>query len=201
MILFAASSELVPEIAEASDGRKKVAILLGMGVGVGAMLAVRRRSNPARGRPTFATLLGDEASVLADLLVDGVILGLVGSEKPSSSLALSVAIDDLFLLWSVTNRLKKRGATVASTVGFGVVAGGVFWGGHLFADKVIRRLDAHFLPTGNELVSNGFKAAGAIILLWIVMQDLTPPGDGGGRDRPLFVYLGLLLALGFKWGA
>ncbi|MFR0355592.1 hypothetical protein [Streptomyces sediminimaris] len=135
--------------------------VLGLLVGLAGMLAVRRWApeEPQGGRRGAGSLV---VTVLTDVLVDGVLIGLSAALGPGTGLLFALALaPEMFLLGTTAaTRLdwpRSRTVTAAAVTGAGIVAGGALgW-------AVARA------PAG---LATGVLGAGASVIMYLVFEEL-----------------------------
>ncbi|MGU3541392.1 transporter [Methylobacterium sp. A52T] len=181
VVFAAAAGEILPDLKHAGSAG---ATLVGGGLGVAAMLAVRNLEKRVNGPVGLMAVTG------VDILVDGLVLGIAFAAGAKAGILLTVAltIEVLFLGLTVANELGEGGASkwkvVGSTAGLVLLLPlGALLGG----------------PVGSmpAPVQGGFLAFGLIALLYLVTEELLVEAHET-EDRPwvtAMFFAGFLLLL------
>jgi len=182
VVFAAAATEILPQVIHEGS---PAATLIGGAVGVVAMLSLKS----LEGR--FEGPLGMLGAVGADILIDGLVLGLafIAGAKAGLLLTIALTLEILFLGVTVTEEL---GATVRSKVEVVAITAGL---GLLLPIGVLLATPVASFPPA---VIGGFLSFGLIALLYLVTEELLVEAHEK-PDSPLisamfFVgFLGLLL--------
>lgn len=169
-VVFAAvAGELVPELMQE---RERLAVIVGMALGVGVMLGVKRLTEgsgksalpePAPGAESPTGLL---ITIAIDVFVDGLLVGIgfAAGAQAGLLLTLALSVEALFLGLAASSGLSRSGATrgrmIATAAGLALLLGlGAAIGGTLLSGLV-----------GFMLVT--VLAFGAAALLYLVTEEL-----------------------------
>lgn len=181
VVFAAAAGEILPDLKHAGS---PWATLVGGGVGVAAMLAVRTLERRVKGPVGLLTVTG------IDILVDGLVLGIAFAAGAKAGFLLTVAltIEVLFLGLTVANELGEGGTSKARVVGLTAALVVLLPLGALLGGPVAT------LPAA---IRGGFLAFGLIALLYLVTEELLVEAHET-EDRPWVTavfFAGFLLLL------
>lgn len=184
VVFAAAASEILPDL---KHGNSVWAVVIGGGVGIITMLAIKHYSRRAKGPLAIASVTA------IDILIDGLVLGISFAAGARQGLLLTVAltVEVLFLGLTLaavlTETISSRWRVVALTgaIGLGLPLGALLGG-----------------PVGSlpGPVLTGFYAFGLIALLYLVTEELLVEAHET-QDTPLITsmfFIGFLLLLIFE---
>lgn len=156
VVFAAAAGEILPDVMH---GASPAATLIGGGLGVFVMLAVKKYEEKARGP------YGLLAAVGIDIFIDGLVLGLafLAGQKAGLLLTVALTLEVLFLGLTVTaglgEFLKSRWKILATTVAISL----------LLPLGAFASAPVHLLP---PVVITGFLSFGLMALLYLVTEEL-----------------------------
>ncbi len=184
VVFAAAASEILPDL---KHGSSLWSVVIGGGIGIITMLAIKHHSRRAKGPVAIA------AVTAIDILIDGLVLGISFAAGARQGLLLTVAltVEVLFLGLTLAAKLAEtissrwRVVALTGAVGLGLPLG-AFLGG----------------PVGSlpGPVLTGFYAFGLIALLYLVTEELLVEAHET-PDTPLITamfFVGFLLLLIFE---
>ena len=181
VVFAAAAAEILPNLKHAGA---LWSVVIGGGIGIATMMLLKHLGSKAEGKSGFIALIA------ADLLIDGIVLGLAfqSGEKAGLLLTIALTIEVLFLSLSVAAELGQANIDRKSTLGWTVALSLMLPIGVAAAAPVA------FLP---ESYVMGAFAFGLIALLYLVTEELLVEAHEV-EDRPwtsALFFIGFLLLL------
>ena len=168
-VVFAAvATEILPDIKHQGS---IVAVVVGGGLGVLAMLAVKAVGQRAKGAGSLVAVVG------VDILIDGLVLGLgfAAGSRAGVLLTIALTLEVMFLGLSVTPALAQAlGSRARTLAAVGALA-------TLLPIGALIGTQAGGLP-GVWLA--GFLSFGLVALLYLVTEELLVEAHEGGPEAP-----------------
>ncbi len=181
VVFAAAAAEILPNLKHADA---LWPVVIGGGIGIAAMMALKHLGSRAEGKRGLVTLIA------ADLLIDGIVLGLAfqSGEKAGLLLTIALTIEVLFLGLSVAAELGQ------ANLGRNAILGWTAALAFMLPIGVAGAAPIAFLP---DAYVKGAFAFGLIALLYLVTEELLVEAHEV-EDRPwtsALFFIGFLILL------